>query len=119
MPSSRSRIRKQTIATLGSSKEVFDFTLIPEGGHSPYFLSKPAALWLEEKLKFPNWTKKQIEAMPETETHGMKALGADLPVIPRDELHAIPEAVWQSQQESYVYETWVERAQAAVRTGAP
>src|SRR5690348_6834513 len=112
-------LRKQTIAALGSSKEVYDFTLIPEGGHSPYFLSKPAALWLEEKLKFPNWTKKQIEAMPETETHGMKALGADIPAVRRDDLHAIPDAVWQSQQESYIYETWVERAQAAVRTGAP
>ena len=112
-------LRKQTIAALGGSKEVFDFTLIPEGGHSPYFLSKPAALWLEEKLKFPNWTKKQIEAMPETETHGMKALGTDIPAVPRDDLHAILDAVWQSQQESYIYETWVERAQAAVRTGAP
>ncbi|HEY3456148.1 MAG TPA: alpha/beta fold hydrolase [Bryobacteraceae bacterium] len=112
-------LRKQTIAALGSSKEVFDFTLIPEGGHSPYFLSKPAALWLEEKLKFPNWTKKQIEAMPEVETHGMKALGGNIPAVPRGDLHAIPDAVWQSQQESYIYETWVERAQAAVRTGAP
>ena len=112
-------LRKQTIAALGSPKEVFDFTLIPEGGHSPYFLSKQAALWLEDKLKFPNWTKKQIEAMPEVDTHGMKALGTEIPAVPRDDLHAIPDAVWQSQQESYIYETWVERAQAAVRTGAP
>ncbi len=112
-------LRRQTIAELGSSKEVFDFTLIPGGVHSPYFISKPGALWLEEKLKFPNWTKKQIEAMPETETHGMKALGANIPEVNRDDLHAIPEAVWQSQQESYIYETWLDRAQAAVRTGAP
>ncbi|HMJ60364.1 MAG TPA: prolyl oligopeptidase family serine peptidase, partial [Bryobacteraceae bacterium] len=112
-------LRKQTIAELGSSKEVFDFTLIPEGGHSPYFLTKPGALWLQEKLKFPNWTKKQIEAMPETETNGMKALGPDIPAVPRDDLHAIPDAVWQSQQESYIYETWLDRAQVAIRTGAP
>jgi dienelactone hydrolase len=112
-------LRKQTIAAAGSSKDVFDFTLIPEGGHSPYFITKPAALWLEEKLKFPNWTKKQIEAMPETETNGLKALGADIPAVPRDDLHAIPDAVWQSQQESYIYETWLDRAQVAVRTGAP
>jgi hypothetical protein len=112
-------LRKQTIAKLGGSKDVFDFVLIPEGGHSPYFLTKPAALWLEDKLKFPNWTKKQIEAMPEIETHGMKVLGAEVPAVPRDSLHAIPDAVWQSQQESYIYETWLDRAQAAVRTSAP
>jgi len=112
-------LRKQTIAQLGSSKEVFDFTLIPEGGHSPYFLTKSGALWLQEKLKFPNWTKKQIEAMPETETNGMKALGPNIPAVPRDDLHAIPDAVWQSQQESYIYETWLDRAQVAIRTGAP
>jgi dienelactone hydrolase len=112
-------LRKRTIAELGGSKNVFDFMLIPDGGHSPYFLSKPAALWLEDKLKFPDWTKKQIEAMPEIETHGMKALGTDIPAVPRDDLHAIPDAVWQSQQESYIYETWLDRAQVAIRTGAP
>lgn len=112
-------LRKRTIAELGGSKDVFDFKLIPGGGHSPYFLSKPAALWLEEKLKFPGWTKKQIEAMPEIETNGMRALGSDIPAVPRDDLHAIPEAVWESQMESYIYETWLDRAQAAVRTGAP
>jgi len=112
-------LRKQTIAVSGSSKDVFDFTLIPEGGHSPYFLTKTAALWLEDKLKFPDWTKKQIEAMPEIETHGMKVLGPDITAVSRDDLHAIPDAVWQSQQESYIYETWLDRAQVAVRTGAP
>jgi hypothetical protein len=112
-------LRKQTIAELGSSKDVFDFALIPGGGHSPYFLTKPAALWLEDKLKFPNWTKKQIEAMPEIETHGMKVLGTEVAAVPRDSLHAIPDAVWQSQQESYIYQTWLDRAQAAVRTSAP
>jgi dienelactone hydrolase len=112
-------LRKQTIAELGSSKDLFDFVLIPGGVHSPYFISKPGALWLEEKLKFPNWTKKQIEAMPETDTHGMKAIGPDIPAVPRDDLHAIPDAVWQSQQESYIYETWLDRAQVAIRTAAP
>jgi hypothetical protein len=97
-------------------------------------------LWLEEKLKFPDWTKKQIQAMPETHISewmlknrlrteitpnyehgegGTLALGDDIPAVPRDSLHALPEALWQSQQESYIYETWVERAQAAVRSGAP
>jgi hypothetical protein len=133
-------LRQQTIALVGSSKDVFDFAFTPGGGHRPYFVTKPVALWLEEKLKFPDWTKKQIQAMPEThisewvlKNHlrteitpayehnegGTLALGDDIPAVSRDSLHALPEAVWQSQQESYIYETWVDRAQAAVRTGAP
>ena len=131
-------LHKRTVAELGSSKDVFDFAFAPDGGHRPYFVTKPVALWLEEKLKFPNWTKKQIEAMPETlmmdwaaknniKTHsltnkhsegGTLALGNDIPAVPRDELHAIPEAVWDAQRDSYIYETWLDHAQAAVRSGA-
>ncbi len=133
-------LRKRTIAELGSSKNVFDFAFTPDGGHRPYFVTKPVALWLEDKLKFPNWTRKQIESMPEThisewalKNHlvteitpkyehgegGTIALGNDIPAVPRDDLHALPEAVWDSQKESYIYETWVDRAKAAVRSGAP
>ena len=127
-------LRKQTVATLGSSKNVFEFDFTPDGGHRPYFITKPVALWLEEKLKFPNWTRKQIEAMPETHISewaakngiatksgssyehgegGTMALGSDIPAVPREALHALPEAVWETQKENYVYETWVERATAA------
>ncbi|MGA8029026.1 MAG: prolyl oligopeptidase family serine peptidase [Bryobacteraceae bacterium] len=133
-------LRKRTIAEAGSSKDVFDFAFTPGGGHRPYFVCKPVALWLEDKLKFPNWTRKQIEDMPETHISdwarkhnlntpaslenehgegGTMALGGDIPAVPRDDLHAIPEAVWDSQRNSYVYETWVDRAKAAVRSGAP
>ena len=113
-------LRKRTIAELGSSKDVFDFGFTPDGGHRPYFLTKPVALWLQDKLKFPNWNKKDIEAMPETRTpDGTLALGNDIPAVPRDDLHAIPDAVWDSERESFVYETWVDRAQAAVRSSAP
>jgi dienelactone hydrolase len=132
-------LRKRTIAELGSSKDVFDYQFIPGGGHRPYFLTKPAALWLEQKLHFPNWTRKQIEAMPETNigewelksglvkkitpgyehgTGGTMALGAGIPAVPRDELFAVPPVVWQSQMDSYVYESWVERAKAAVQAAS-
>ena len=108
-------------------------TLVINGGHRPYFITKPVALWLEERLKFPNWTRKQIQSMPETHISewaaknklnapalsneqnegGTLALGNDIPAVPRDELYAVPEAVWESQQESYIYETWVDRARTA------
>jgi dienelactone hydrolase len=134
-------LRKRTIAELGGSKDVFDFELSPGAGHRPYFLTKPAALWLEDKLKFPDWTRKQIQAMPETHIRdwaaahhlnppgssvanehgegGTMALGADMPAISRADLHAIPEAVWDSERDRYVYETWVDRAKAAIGSGAP
>ena len=47
------------------------------------------------------------------------ALGNDVPVVSRYDLHAIPEAVWDSQRENYIYETWVDRAKTAVASGAP
>ena len=73
------------------------------------FLTKEAALEMNEKLKFPNWTKKQIQALPEKNKDGVIVLGKDMPEVPRDQLHAVPEAVWDSQSDSYVYETWEER----------
>lgn len=133
-------LRKQTIARLGSSKDVFDTVFQPQAGHRPYFITKPAALWLQDKLKFPNWTRKQIEAMPETRASawaqtvgiakgssldnqqhegGTLLLGENLPPIPRDQLHAIPEVIWDAESRDFVYETWVERAQTAIRSGAP
>ncbi len=113
-------LRKRAIAQVGNSKNVFDFGFTPGGGHRPYFLTRPVALWLEDKLKFPDWTKKEIEAMPETRAEdGTMALGNNIPAVPRDQLHALPEAVWESQRDNYVYESWLERAKAAASSGAP
>jgi hypothetical protein len=119
---------------------VFEFGFTPEGGHRPYFVTKPVALWLEQQLHFPDWSKKQIEAMPETHLSewaakngltaptslrnetgegGTMALGNDIPVVKRADLHALPEAVWDAERESFVYETWVARAKSAITAGAP
>ena len=133
-------LRKRTISELRSSKDVFDYGFMPGGGHRPYFLTRPVAAWLQDKLKFPEWTKKTVASLPEThvlgwaaENHitvpkslandhgegGTMALGTDIRPVPRDDLHALPEAVWNSERENYIYETWLGRAEAAVRNGAP
>ncbi len=133
-------LQKRTIAELGNSKDVFEFGFTPDGGHRPYFVTKPVALWLEEQLHFPNWTKKDIEAMPETHVMdwaakngvttpksltnengegGTMALGNDIPAVPRADLHALPEPVWDAERNNFVYETWVDRAKTAVNSGAP
>jgi dienelactone hydrolase len=133
-------LHKRTVAQLGSSKDVFDFGFTPDGGHRPYFVTKPVALWLEQQLHFPNWTKKDVEAMPETRVMdwaskngvttpgslknengegGTMALGNNIPAVPRADLHAVPEAVWDSERDNFVYETWVDRAKTATASGAP
>lgn len=133
-------LHQRTIAELGNKKDVFDFGFTPDGGHRPYFVTKPVALWLEEQLHFPDWTKKQVEAMPETRIMdwaakngvttpkslqnaagegGTMALGNDIPAVSRADLHALPDAVWDTQRSDFVYETWVDRAKAAVASGAP
>jgi len=129
-------LRKRTITETGSSKGVFETEFDGGGGHRPYFLTKPVALWLEEKLKFPNWTRKQIEAMSEThvaewaqknglvesitpvylhDEGGTVALGNDISPVPRDQLYAVPETVWRADQADFVYESWVERARGDER----
>jgi dienelactone hydrolase len=134
------QLRAETVKAAGSTKDVFEFGFTANGGQRPYFLTRPVALWMFEKLQFPDWKKKQVETMPEThisdwmiknhfqtaastaderDEDGTMALGNDIPPVPRDSLHAVPEAVWTAEQESFVYETWVDRAQAAVRGNAP
>jgi hypothetical protein len=65
----------------------------------PSLLTRPVALQLYEKLKFSNWTKKQILAMPEQ-------LGTDIPKVAREDLKAIPDIVWDADQDAFVYEAW-------------
>ncbi len=128
-------LRARTIAEAGSGKNVFEFGFVSGGGHRPYFVTRPVALWLEDKLKLPEWTRKRIHAMPETHigewalaNHlrtddpptfehnegGTMALDKDIPAVPRDSLRAVPESVWQAEQGDYIYESWVERAQSEI-----
>jgi dienelactone hydrolase len=128
-------LRKRTIALHGSDTNVFDYQFIEGGGHRPYFLTRPAALWLDKHLHFPNWTPDAIAKMPEThimewaeKNHvpidklyatelregGTMALGAGIPAVPHDSMNALPEALWQRDKAKYIYESWVEAAQAKV-----
>lgn len=126
-------LRKRTFALHGSDKDIFDFIFIPGGGHRPYFLTRSAALWLQQKLHFPNWTAASIANMPEThimewaaKNHvvieklyatelregGTHALGTDIPAVPHDDLNALRLERWQLERDQYVYETWLKNAKA-------
>ncbi len=139
-PSFFADLQRRTLELLGGkNKDVFEYRFLPGGGHRPYFVTKPVALWLQEKLHFPKWSAAEIEAMPETyisewaaANHleganfqnqlgegGTMALGRNIPAVNRDLLHALPESVWEAGRRHYVYESWVTAAQAAIRSGAP
>jgi dienelactone hydrolase len=111
----------------------FDIEWIEGGGHRPHWLMRPAALWLQKHLNFPNWTLESIAKMPEThildwtqKTHafidplyatelregGTMALGADFPAIPHDDMNALPVDRWQREKSLYIYETWLKAAQS-------
>lgn len=128
-------LRKRTIALHGSDRNVFDYVFVEGGGHRPYFLTRPAALWLEKRLDFPNWTAESIAKMPETHISdwaaanhvvidrlyatelregGTQALGTGIPAVPHDSMNALPPDRWEREKDLYVYETWVKNAKALV-----
>jgi len=129
-------LRKRTVALHGSDRNVFDYVFIEGGGHRPYFLTRPAALWLEKRLHFPNWTAESIAEMPETHigewaaaNHvpmdrlyatelregGTMALGTGIPPVPHDSMNALPADRWERDKDLYVYEAWVKNAKALVK----
>jgi hypothetical protein len=118
-----------------SKRAAFEFGFTPGGGHRPYFVTRPVALWLEKRLGFPNWTAEAIAKMPETHISewaaknsvfldrayatelregGTRALGTGVPAVAHHLMNALPEDVWQREKEKYVYESWVKVAGARI-----
>ncbi len=129
-------LRSRTIALLGSNHGVFDYSFTPNGGHRPYFITKPVAQWLNVKLHFPNW---QAISNPESKigswadaNHvpmdklyatehreaGTLALGKNIPYIDRDRLDVVPEATWEKHKADFILESWFDRVNAARQTCA-
>ncbi len=126
-------LHKRTVALHGSGKNVFEFGFEPGAGHRPYFVTRPAAVWLESQLHFPNWTADGIARMPDTHIGewarqekvyiepaydtevreaGVQALGSGIHGIPRDRLDAVPPDQWERSKDQFIYESWIARAKA-------
>jgi dienelactone hydrolase len=129
-------LRKRTIALHGSAYNVFEYGFEPAAGHRPYFVTRPVAMWLQQQLHFPNWTAAEIAHMPETHIGewarrehvfieaaydtevreaGVRALGSGIPGLTREQLTAVPIAVWEREKDRFVYEKWIEHARALTR----
>ena len=123
-------LRQRTIAISGTEHNLFTTYWFPDAGHRPNFVTKTAALWLNDQLHFPQWTDDAIRRMPETHISqwvarnnvlagksvqsetaegGMEALGDFVPNIPREELQAVPEKEWHKDAANFTYESWVIR----------
>ncbi len=131
-------LQARVIRLKGNSQDVFETEMIPKASHRPHFLTRIAALWLERQLDFPNWTEKDILAMPEThindwaQSHGVevdpyyaseereggtRALGQDVQGIARKDLNVFTNGEWQRQKDKLVFEVWLKEAKARIAAG--
>ncbi len=125
-------MRDRTAKLLGpDAKKAFEYSFTPEGGHRPYFITRPVAEWLNKELHFPTW-----DAIAHDQTHisewaaknnvpmdkmyadehregGTMALGKNIPYIAHDKLNVLQESEWQTQKEKFILETWLERVRQA------
>jgi hypothetical protein len=127
-------LRNRTAAITGTRAGLFQTYWIEGAGHRPNFVTRPAALWLEGQLHFPNWTDASIRAMGEVHisewaaqagSHigasfanelsegGVRALDAGVPFLKREQLQSLPAEEWEWEKSDFVWESWVERARAA------
>jgi len=129
-------LRARVTALHGSADGVLEFGFTDGGSHRPYWLTRPAALWLEQKLNFPNWTDASIRALPETHISewsqrqgvfmdkmyateeregGTLALGADVPGYERESLSVFTPAEWEKQKSVLMFDTWAAAARVAAK----
>lgn len=127
-------LARRTEALTGTNINIFQTYWIKGASHRPSWITRPAALWLQSMLHFPNWSAQSIEAMPlthisawaakyhvdmdkgyisEDREGGVMALGDNIPGVPRNELNAVPESDWERRKDEFVYGAWARHALAA------
>lgn len=120
-------LQRRTSKLRGNASRVFEFGTEPEAGHRPYFLTRPVALWLERQLDFPQWTEAEIQVMPQThiiewaQEHGAemdpgytselkeggtRALGANVPVLSREQLSVFRPEEWEKKKGALTIDQW-------------
>ena len=127
-------LRTRTVRLRGKADGIFDTGFTPAASHRPFFVTKPAVLWLARQLRFPNWDLEKITAMSETHISewaaangvfmdkgyvsedregGVRALGTGVPGFTRESLTVFSEEEWQAQKQRLIVEAWESAARAA------
>ena len=126
---------KRTSVLKGGSKGLFEYAFT-EGGHRPYFVTKPVVIWLEKQLDFPEWTEAGIRTMSVTHISewaringvtldrsyanefregGTMALGKGLPALSRKELSVFTKEEWETEKHKLIYESWLKAARSDIK----
>lgn len=121
-------VQERTSKLLGTNNGVFETRFEIGTSHRPYFVIRDVALWLEEKIDFPNWTQLEIKSMGQTHISewaaahnvemdrqyatesregGVRALGTGIPALAREVLCVFSNTQWEQKKEKFIYESWV------------
>ena len=113
-------LRRRTSELLGTENGVFEYNFVPRVSHRPFFVTRPAALWLERHLDFPAWTLDDIALLPTTHIRewaqneevdmdpgyasehregGTRALGRVVYGIPRAKLNVFSSQQWDQEKQ--------------------
>lgn len=133
-------LRRRASQLHGGTDGVFDYQLVPDVSHRPFFVTREVALWLEQHLDFPNWTAADIQTMPTTHISrwtqangvsldrgyasedregGTRALGEGIPGLSRNDLSVFTADEWERLKPQLIYENWVEHSRAAIASRSP
>jgi dienelactone hydrolase len=128
-------IQSRVAGVRGKRNGIFEAMFHANTGHRPYFVTRPVALWLEEHVNFPNWTKDDIETMAVTHISewairnsvemdplyatehregGTRALGSDIPGLSRSDLNVFSDKEWTARRHNLVHESWRKRAKEEI-----
>jgi hypothetical protein len=128
-------VHDRAAALRGSTAGLFDTVFFRGASHRPYFVTKPVARWLEEKLNFPNWTTGDIDRRVETHIAawarannvamdplyatehregGTRALDGNVPALTREQLSVFSADEWTRRKDSMIHESWLREAKARI-----
>jgi hypothetical protein len=121
-------LEARVAAITGTRVSLFETGWFEGAGHRPNFVTRRAALWLNNQLRFPNWTAEGIATMDEihvnewaakTGAHigqsfqnelsegGLRALDLTIPNVSHEELEVFSESEWERQKETLTWTGWI------------
>ena len=130
-------LRRRTAVLCGHAPtDVFDYRLIPNISHRPFFVTRDVALWLEQQARFSQLDRRRnrknahhahqrlgrgrttspwtAATSPKTAKAARRLSARGVPGLPREQLSVCPAEEWQKQKAELIYESWVTKARQAM-----